>query len=533
MNEADQSEEALNDDRARSALPQEGDREAEGADSRAQRALPQEGDREAEGADSRARSALPQEGDRESEGGDSRARSALPQEGDRESEGADSRAQRALPQEGDGESEDSGGSARRARQEDSDATEADASAPDTDPAAHDDPDALGADEADGEDEEEVTEKGDPYGGHSPEAVKRILEGALFAAGTALSIVQLAALFEEHERPHRKILRSLVAELMAHYQGGGFELIEVASGYRFQTRSDVGHWISRLWEERPARYSRAMLETLALIAYRQPITRGEIEDVRGVSVSSSIVKTLQEREWVRVVGHRDVPGRPAMYATTRQFLDYFGLRSLDQLPSLGEIRDLDDINPQMGLNESGPDGQNPDSAGSVDQQAEISFSAMVDKLREGERTGKTGNEFIDEQLDGQLSEMDAVNEAIEQAFDAQRANHNQPGLELSDEDEGSEGEVDEGRARSALLQGGDESGDGGGAPTQESDDSEDSGSALRARQDSDEASENNESTDDTPLSEEEQWRIIQEKLAQQQALLDGRENDQSGGDDTDE
>ena len=454
-----------------------------------------------------------------------RARRALLQEGDGEAEDSDRRARRALLQEGDGDAGDSGRSARRARPVEGDATEADASAPDTDPAAHDDPDALGADVADSEadaepEDEEVTEKGDPYGGHSPEAVKRILEGALFAAGTALSIVQLAALFEEHERPHRKILRSLVAELMAHYQGGGFELIEVASGYRFQTRSDVGHWISRLWEERPARYSRAMLETLALIAYRQPITRGEIEDVRGVSVSSSIVKTLQEREWVRVVGHRDVPGRPAMYATTRQFLDYFGLRSLDQLPSLGEIRDLDDIHPQMGLNESGQDGQqNPDSAGSVDQQAEISFSAMVDKLREGERTGKTGNEFIDEQLDGQLSEMDAVNEAIEQAFDAQRANHNQPGLELSDEDEDSDGDNDsseqageEGRARRALLQ------DGGERP---------------AGQETDQAPETNESKDDAPVSEEEQWRIIQEKLAQQQALLDGRENDQSGGDDTDE
>ncbi len=389
--------------------------------------------------------------------------------------------------------------------------------PESDPAAHDDPDALGADED--EAEEEITEKGDPYGGHSPEVVKRILEGALFAAGTALPIVQLAALFEEHERPHRKVLRALVAELMAQYQGCGFELIEVASGYRFQTRADVGQWISRLWEERPARYSRALLETLALIAYRQPITRGEIEDVRGVSVSSSIIKTLQEREWVRVVGHRDVPGRPAMYATTRQFLDYFGLRSLDQLPSLGEIRDLDDINPELGLEEQGPD-----SAGAVDKQAEISFSTMVDKLREGERTGKTGNEFIDEQLDDQLSEMDAVNDAIEQAFEAQRAGHSQPGLELSDEGEAGA----EGRARSALLQ---EEGDG---PDQEP-----GGSALRARQDPDESpgtggfpGTHEPAKDEEPLSEEEQWRIIQEKLAQQQALLDARENDQPGGENED-
>lgn len=393
--------------------------------------------------------------------------------------------------------------------------------PDTDPAAHDDPDALGAEdpEADSE-EDEVTEQGDPYGGHAPDAIKQILEGALFAAGTALSIAQLGALFEHHERPHRKVLRGLVAELMAQYQGRGFELIEVASGYRFQTRADVGGWISRLWEERPARYSRAMLETLALIAYRQPITRGEIEDVRGVSVSSSIVKTLQEREWIRVVGHRDVPGRPAMYATTRQFLDYFGLRSLDQLPSLGEIRDLDDINPQMGLNDDGSQAQDADSAGAVDQQSEMSFSAMVDKLREGERTGKTGNEFIDEQLDGQLSEMDAVNEAIEQAFDAQRASHNQPGLTLSDdEDSDLQAAGSEDSVASTHRQEADQSGDEGQAPSVQS--------SLE------EASDTDETTSDEPVSEDEQWRIIQEKLAQQQALLDARENDQSGGESDDE
>ena len=187
--------------------------------------------------------------------------------------------------------------------------------PEADPAAHDDPD-LGADDALPEDEDAdppAEETGDPYGGHAPEDVKHILEAGLFAAGTALSVAQLAALFVDNERPHRRIIRALVAELMAQYSGGGLELVEVASGWRFQTRSDLGVWVSRLWEEKPQRYSRALLETLALIAYRQPITRGEIEDVRGVSVSSSIIKTLQEREWVRVVGHRDVPGRPAMYA----------------------------------------------------------------------------------------------------------------------------------------------------------------------------------------------------------------------------
>lgn len=375
-----------------------------------------------------------------------------------------------------------------------------------DPAAHDDL-TLGTDETSAQADDENDEAGDPYGGHSPEHIKQVLEASLFAAGTALSVAQLSALFEPEERPHRRVLRTLMLELMAHYQNGGVQLVEVASGYRFQTRAELGEWVSRLWEERPQRYSRALLETLALIAYRQPITRGEIEDVRGVSVSSSIIKTLQEREWVRVVGHRDVPGRPAMYATTRQFLDYFGLRSLDQLPSLTDIRDLDDIHPELGFE----DQTDTDSAGGVDSQAEISFSAMVDKLREGEREGKTGNEFIDNQLDSQLQEMDAVNEAIEQAFESQRAGHNQPGLELNDEDDRSEiSESDDASAQEHQVQ-----------PQEPLSTTEDE-SATEAAEADDRDNEHDEA---------EQWRIIQEKLAQQQALLDARESDPSGGDDT--
>jgi len=178
-----------------------------------------------------------------------------------------------------------------------------------------------------------------------EKIKNIIEAALLTASEPLSIQRLAELFAPDlgEAPERAVIRRALEALRQDYTGRGVELTEVASGYRFQTRADLAPWINRLWEERPHRYSRALLETLAIVAYRQPITRGEIEDIRGVSVSPNIIKTLTEREWVRVVGHRDVPGRPAVYATTLQFLDYFNLRSLSELPSLAELRDIDDIN----------------------------------------------------------------------------------------------------------------------------------------------------------------------------------------------
>lgn len=179
-----------------------------------------------------------------------------------------------------------------------------------------------------------------------ELLKKIIEGALFAAGQPLNIERLGLLFDESDRPDTAALRAALEALMADYEGRGIELKEVASGFRFQVRQDTGPWVSRLWEEKPSRYSRALLETLALIAYRQPITRSEIEEIRGVSVSSHIVKTLIEREWIRVAGHRDVPGRPALFATTREFLDSFNLKTLAELPSLSEIRDLDRINEEL-------------------------------------------------------------------------------------------------------------------------------------------------------------------------------------------
>lgn len=179
---------------------------------------------------------------------------------------------------------------------------------------------------------------------------QIVEGALLAAGKPLTVAQLGGLFEEHERPDNATIRAALEEAAARCEERGFELLEVASGFRYQVRQSLSPWVARLWQERPQKYSRALLETLALIAYRQPITRGEIEEIRGVAVSSNIIKTLHEREWIRVVGHRDVPGRPAMYATTRQFLDYFNLKTLDQLPALADIRDLDTLNAELGFSD---------------------------------------------------------------------------------------------------------------------------------------------------------------------------------------
>jgi len=196
---------------------------------------------------------------------------------------------------------------------------------------------------------------------------QIIEGALLAAGRPLTVAQLAALFEEHERPENTVIREALKDVAERCEDRGFELQEVASGFRFQVRQSLSTWVARLWQERPQKYSRALLETLALIAYRQPITRGEIEEIRGVAVSSNIIKTLHEREWIRVVGHRDVPGRPAMYATTRQFLDYFSLKSLDQLPALAEIRDLETLNAELGFSEPLPDGMR--AAGTTDSNAE--------------------------------------------------------------------------------------------------------------------------------------------------------------------
>lgn len=182
----------------------------------------------------------------------------------------------------------------------------------------------------------------------PQLLKRVIEAILLAAAQPLSLAQLAALFTEEENVDNEQLLAALEALSVECAERGIELKEVASGYRYQIREDVHSWVTRLWTERQTKYSRALLETLALIAYRQPITRAEIEQIRGVAVSSSIIKTLEEREWIRVVGYRDVPGRPALFGTSRIFLDYFNLKSLDELPPLAEIRDLDEYDPQLDL-----------------------------------------------------------------------------------------------------------------------------------------------------------------------------------------
>ena len=186
----------------------------------------------------------------------------------------------------------------------------------------------------------------PVGDISDEFLVRILEAALMAANAPLTLLQINSLFPLDQQPGKDRIIGALDTLMDDCQDRGIELIEVASGYRFQVKKDVHPWVSRLWTERQTKYTRVTLETLALIAYRQPITRGEIEQIRGVAVNSNIIRALEERDWIRVVGHRDVPGRPALLGTTKTFLDYFGLKRLDELTPLSEIKDFADLQPEL-------------------------------------------------------------------------------------------------------------------------------------------------------------------------------------------
>jgi segregation and condensation protein B len=225
----------------------------------------------------------------------------------------------------------------------------------------------------------------------PRELAPLLEAFLLASGKPQSLERLFELFEEGERPEPPVFKKALTILAKSCEGRAFELTEVASGYRLQIREKFSPWVGRLWEERPQRYSRAMLETIALIAYRQPITRGEIEDVRGVAVNTHIVKTLLEREWIRIVGYRDVPGKPAMFATTKAFLDHFNLKNLDDLPPLAELRemepdpvlDFDDAPVPAGLQELADASAEPE-----EPKEETSFHTLLlelDTMEEGIKT----------------------------------------------------------------------------------------------------------------------------------------------------
>ena len=232
----------------------------------------------------------------------------------------------------------------------------------------------------------------------PKDLASLLEAFLLASGKPQSLERLAELFEEAERPSSAQLKKALDVLEKSCKGRAFELKEVASGYRLQVRERFAPWVGRLWEERPQRYSRALLETLALIGYRQPITRGEIEDIRGVAVNSQIVKTLLEREWIRVVGHRDVPGRPAMFATTRQFLDHFNLKNLDELPPLAVLREME---PELR-----PVVDEEDAAVPADLQARADLAAEEPQDEPREQTS----------FRSLLAELDGMEQGLKTDFD---------------------------------------------------------------------------------------------------------------------
>ncbi len=231
---------------------------------------------------------------------------------------------------------------------------------------------------------------------NPDIVKKVIEAALLASGKPLNIDKLMHLFAAGDfQPEKNDIRKALAEIGEDCHDRGIELKEIASGFRLQVREDMAPWVSRLWEEKPQRYTRALLETLALIAYRQPATRGEIENVRGVAVSSNIIKTLTEREWIKVVGHRDVPGKPSMYGTTKQFLDYFNLKSLDELPSLAELRDFETINAELDLQLPGlemPEQESPDKSESNEG------NEIADNSSESESSSVNVDEVSAEKVD---------------------------------------------------------------------------------------------------------------------------------------
>lgn len=256
-------------------------------------------------------------------------------------------------------------------------------------------------------------------------LKNILEAVLLAAERSLTVIQLEAIFElDEERPTRDEIRKALHEMADDFEVRGYELKQVASGFRLQVRQEYATWVGRLWEEKPARYTRALLETMALIAYRQPVTRGEIEEVRGVSVSSNIIKTLLERDWIKVLGHKDVPGKPTLYGTTKEFLDYFNLQKLDQLPTLAEIKDLDSIHPELQLDEDVTEGGNSSESGETDQNEGIQPS---DDDNEVQLSTDTDEDFQgkDEAVEAVEHVTAEVDEDVEQESDDKDAESTRP------------------------------------------------------------------------------------------------------------
>lgn len=280
----------------------------------------------------------------------------------------------------------------------------------------------------------------------PRELAPLLEAFLLASGKPQSLERLYELFEEGERPEPPVFKKALSLLAKSCEGRAFELKEVASGYRLQIREKFSPWVGRLWEERPQRYSRALLETMALIAYRQPITRGEIEDVRGVAVNTNIVKTLIEREWIRIVGYRDVPGKPAMFATTKAFLDHFNLKNLEDLPPLAELRemetepvlDFDDAPVPQGLQEQADASAEPE-----EPKEETSFHSLLlelDSMEEGIKTDF--DDLLRDAVEGEASTTEPEVETVEPAIEVE--------LEAEPEAEPEEDILGVAEAREKLL-----------------------------------------------------------------------------------
>lgn len=258
-------------------------------------------------------------------------------------------------------------------------------------------------------------------------ITRIVEAALLAANQPLTVVQLQGLFPLDQPAPEGSIGQALTTLQADCEARGIELVEVASGWRYQVRQDVHEWVARLWTERQTKYTRATLETLALIAYRQPITRGEIEQVRGVSVNSNIIKALEEREWIRVVGHRDVPGRPELLGTTKGFLDYFGLKRLDELPPLSELKDFGELDPEFPFHKQDLDGMpvgDMATAGEANDQPPVGAASAATRDEQDQVAAEAAPASTDEHNDrhGDDAEDDTDQPALAEDGDSTGARH---------------------------------------------------------------------------------------------------------------